>query len=91
MVGPKELSRTILATTFVDSVLPGFRTKMYFDKTDLYKKIYLILPNTYYESHSKAENYARQRGKANQKNVYSGDLEIRIITKSGKELFTRLQ
>jgi hypothetical protein len=43
MVGPKELSRTVLATTFVDSVLPGFKSKMYFDKTDLYKTIYLIL------------------------------------------------
>ncbi len=91
MVGPKELSRTLLATAFVDSVLPGFKTKMYFDKTHPYKKIYLILPNNYYESQSKAENYARQIGKVYQEKVYPGELEIRIMNKSSEELFTRLQ
>lgn len=91
MVGPRELSRTLLATTFVDSVLPSFKTELYFDRTDLYKTIYLILPNKYYVSKANAESYAVKIGKAYQESVYPGKLEIRIMQKNRKDLFTHLQ
>lgn len=91
MVGPKELSRTLLASTFVDSVIPRFKTDIYFDNTDLYKTIYLILPQTYYKSSIKAEAYATQIGKIYQKKVYPGNLEIRIMQKNREDLFARLQ
>ena len=90
MVGPKELSRTTLATAFVDSILPAFNTTMYFDKTDLYKTIYLVLPESYYESISKAESLAKKIGSAYQEKVYPGDLEIRIMKKNTDDLFSRL-
>ena len=91
MVGPKELSRTLLATTFVDSILPAFKAEMYFDKTDLYKTIYLILPANYYESAASTENYARKIGQAYQKKVYPGDLEIRVMQPNRHDLFTQIQ
>lgn len=91
MVGPKELSRTLLATAFIDSVLPGFKSEMYFDKTYLYKIIYLILPKSYYVSSGKAETYAMQIGKAYQKAVYPGSLEIRVMKENREDLFIRLQ
>jgi uncharacterized protein YgiM (DUF1202 family) len=90
MVGPKELSRTKLASVFVDSILPAYNTSMYFDKTDLYKTIYLILPESYYQSVDKAEKLARKIGLAYQEKVYPGALEIRIMKKNTDDLFTRV-
>lgn len=91
MVGPKELSRTLLATAFVDSLLPGLNADMYFDKTDLYKTIYLVLPHKYYDSQKNAAMYAKKIGKKYQEKVYPGNLEIRIMKKNREDLFTQLQ
>jgi hypothetical protein len=91
MVGPRNLSRTLLATAFVDSILPNYKADIYFDNTDLYKTIYLILPQTYYKSVGKAETYARQIGKKYQEKVYPGSLEVRIMHKNREYLFSRLK
>lgn len=91
MVGPKELSRTLSAAAFVDSILPGFNSEMYFDKTDLYKTIYVILPDSYYTSKNKAQIYATEIGKDYQKFVYPGHLEIRVMEKNRENLYLRIQ
>jgi len=90
LVGPRELSRTILASVFVDSLLPNFQSQMYFDNEALYKIVYLILPNSYYTSTSKAEEYATEIGKLYQKKVYPGKLELRIMTKDTDDLYARV-
>ncbi|MBN1409152.1 MAG: SH3 domain-containing protein [Calditrichaceae bacterium] len=90
MVGPKELSRTKLAAAFVDSILPAYNSTVYFDNTDLYKTIYLILPESYYQSENKAESLAGKIGAVYQEKVYPGDLEIRIMKKNTDDLFSRI-
>jgi hypothetical protein len=91
MAGPSNLSRTRLARAFVDSVLPAYNAEMYFDKTDLYQTIYLILPASYYNSKDKAENYARNIARNYQKSVYPGNIEIRVMQKNRQDLFIRFQ
>jgi hypothetical protein len=92
LVGPRSLSRTILARAFVDSTLPAFNCEMFFDKEELYRIIYLILPEKYYTSKAKVAEQARFVGKAYQEKVYPGDLEIRIMKSlSNSELFLKVQ
>jgi hypothetical protein len=92
LVGPKNLSRTALAKTFVDSVLPAFNSEMYFDKQELYRVVYLILPEQDYSSKARAAQKARELGEAYQEKVYPGDLEIRIMKPDAPdELFMNVQ
>jgi hypothetical protein len=90
LVGPEDLSYTRKATFFVDSLLPRFNSQMFFDKEDLYKTAYLILPDEYYKSESKAETYAKELGTLYQEKVYPGDVELRVMTKDRKNLFKRI-
>jgi hypothetical protein len=92
LVGPRSLSRTILAKAFVDSTLPAYNCEMFFDKEKLYRIIYLVLPEKYYSSKAKIAEQARLVGKAYQEKVYPGDLEIRIMKPiSTSELFLKVQ
>lgn len=91
LVGPKTLSRTILARAFVDSTLPAFSTEVFFDTQELYKVIYMILPEPAYASKTKTAEEAKKLGRVYQDKVYPGDLEIRVL-KPGpeKELFMKV-
>ncbi len=90
LAGPRSLSKTRMAAAFADSVLPAFDAKLFFDKTDLYKTVYLTLPAAFYQSESKARKQAQKIGKAYQKKVYPGTVKIRILKPESQELFTRL-
>ncbi|HID40049.1 MAG TPA: SH3 domain-containing protein [Calditrichaeota bacterium] len=91
LIGPRSLSYTTLASAFVDSVLPNFRAEMFFDKTDLYKTVYLTLQSEYYTSKKKANDFARKIGLVYQQKVYPGFVELRILKPDGKELFSKVQ
>lgn len=92
LVGPRYLSRTILARTFVDSILPALNAEMYFDKDEPFRIIYLIIPESDYSSKSRAAQKAREIGRVYQEKVYPGDLEIRIMNPDAqKELFMKIQ
>ena len=91
LVGPRSLSYTTLASAFVDSVLPNFRAEMFFDKTDLYKTVYITLKPEYYASQTRAKDMARKIGKAYQQKVYPGAVELRILKPNGKDLFAKVK
>ena len=91
LLGPRSLSYTTLARAFVDSLLPHFRAEMYFDKTDLYKTVYLTLQPEYYTSKKKANEFARKIGLAYQQRVYPGAVELRILKPDSKELFSKVR
>ncbi len=90
LIGPRSLSHTRMAAAFADSTLPAFQSELYFDKTELYRTIYLILPEKYYMSESSAKAQARNIGEAYQEVVYQGDIEIRVMKPATQELFTKV-
>ncbi len=91
LAGPRTLSLTRMASAFTDSILPAFDAKMFFDKTDLYKTIYLTLRPNLYSSQKDARQEARKIGQAYQQKVYHGALEIRVMRPQTEELFLRLR
>lgn len=90
LIGPRSLSHTRMAAAFTDSTLPAFKSELYFDKTELYRTIYLILPENYYGSESGANAQARKIGDAYQEMVYQGDIEIRVMKPTTQELFSKI-
>lgn len=90
LAGPRNLSLTRMASAFTDSILPAFNAKMFFDKTDLYKTIYLTLDTKFYASQKRARREAQKIGRAYQQKVYHGSLEIRVMHPNTKELFLRV-
>ena len=87
LAGPRSMSLTRMASAFSDSILPAFNAKMFFDKTDLFSKVYLTLPPSFYSSKKKAKMLARKIGKVYQKKVYSGNIEILVMRPKSDELF----
>lgn len=88
LVGPRSLSRTRMATAFVDSVLPAFSAQLYFDKKETYRVLYLTLADTYYRSKKTAQTQARKIGRAYQQRVYPEYIEMRILKPQSKDLFS---
>jgi SH3-like domain-containing protein len=91
LVGPKNLSRTLMAAVFVDSVLPGYNVKMIFDKKKLYKIAYLIFPEKEYKNKKTLKLKAEKIGKDYQQKVYAGAVELRIMKTDEKSLFTKIK
>jgi uncharacterized protein YgiM (DUF1202 family) len=91
LAGPRTMSLTRMASAFTDSLLPAFGAKMFFDKTDLYKTIYLTMQSNFYTSQKKARNETQKIGRAYQKKVYHGALEIRVLHPQTEELFLRVK
>ncbi len=91
LAGPRNLSLTRMASAFTDSILPAFKAEMFFDKTDLYKTIYLTLRDDFYSSQKRVRREAQKIGRAYQQKVYHGALEIRVLHPQNKELFLRLK
>lgn len=89
LAGPRTLSKTRMAAAFADSILPAFDAKLFFDKTDLYKTIYITLPASFYQSQTKARKQAEKIGRAYQEKVYRGAVEVRLLQPESQELFTR--
>jgi len=89
LAGPRSLSLTRMASAFTDSVLPAFNAEMFFDKTELYKTVYLTLNTSYYASQKKVRSQAKKIGTAYQQKVYHGATEIRVMHPNTKELFLR--
>lgn len=91
LVGPRNLSRTVLAKAFVDSTLPGFNAQMFFDNEELYRTIYLVLPEGDYYSKATAAKRARRIAEVYQEEVYPGDLEVRVMQHDATDnLYLRL-
>lgn len=90
LAGPRTMSRTRMASAFSDSILPAFRSKIFFDKTDLFRKVYLTLPASYYSSQKNASNQAEKIGKAYQQKVYPGAIDILVMRPESEELFFNL-
>ena len=91
LVGPKNMSLTRMASAFVDSVLPGYHAKLFFDKTETYKIIYLTLPKGKYQSRADVLKTAREIGRLYQSEVYPGSVEIRVLKPESKDLFARVR
>ncbi len=91
MVGPKKLSRTLTASVFVDSVLPNYNAKMFFDKKRLYRTVYLIFPMQDYDNRQILKKKAKKIGEEYQRKVYPGAVEIRIMEPDKKTLFTKIK
>ena len=91
MVGPKDLSRTLMASVFVDSVLPNYKVKMFFDKKKLYKVVYLIFPQQDYNNPKELKTKAKKIGKEYQQKVYAGAVELRVMKTDEKTLFTKIK
>ncbi len=90
LAAPREFSLTRMASAFNDSIMPAFGGKLFFDKNDLFKIVYLKLEPTYYISLSKAEEKAKKIAKAYQNKVYHGKLEVRVIHPQTDALFARI-
>ncbi len=90
LAGPRTLSKTRMAAAFADSILPAFNAELFFDKSDLYKTVYVTLPASFYQSKAKARKQAKKIGNAYQEKVYHGAVEMRILKPESQELFTRL-
>jgi len=91
LVGPRNLSRARMASAFNDTIIPRFNAEMFLDKNATYKVVYLTLPDTYYASKASARKQARTIGRAYQRYVYPGAVEIRILKPGSRELFARLK
>jgi uncharacterized protein YgiM (DUF1202 family) len=91
LAGPKKLSRTLSASAFIDSTMPAYNTKMFFDSHQLYKIIYLIFPRQEYNDANKLLAKAKKIALKYQKEVYPGALEIRIMNPDEKTLFRKLK
>jgi len=79
LAGPRNLSRTALARTFADSVLPNFKASLFFDKTALYRIIYLQFTDPEYYRSPRMKDLVNQIGTAYQERVYPGEVEIRLM------------
>jgi hypothetical protein len=87
LAGPRKLSLTRMASAFADSVMPAFKAELYFDKTELYKVIYLTLDKSYYDTQKKAKDYANKIAEAYQHKVYAGKVEVRVMHHDKEELY----
>ncbi len=90
LAGPRNLSMTRMASVFVDTMLQDFNAEMYFDKKDLYKTLYLTLPEPAYKSKTEVSSLAKKIGRLYQEKVYPGKIEIRVLNPQSQELFLRL-
>ena len=90
MVGPPNMSKTLMAAAFVDSTLPNYNVKMFFDKKQLYKIVYLIFPESNYKNVQTLKSKAKKIGKEYQDKVYAGSVELRIMQPDEKTLFSKI-
>ena len=88
-VGPENMSYTRMAAAFVDSTLKTFETELFIDENDPYEIIYMVLPQRFYENKAHVRRYADEIGRLYQKQVYPGEVQIRILQADKKTLFTR--
>lgn len=89
LVGPRALSRTALAVAFVDSILPAFRSTMYFDNEKLYQKVYITLPPEYYRSENSAREQALKIARSYQERGYPGQVDVVVLQEDQENLFVR--
>ncbi len=87
VVGPRTLSKTVMAAAFNDSIMNHFEAKLYIDKNHPYQVIYL---ETNEQNVSKAKKLARIVGKAYQKKVYPGKLTVNLIRPHQKKYFAQI-
>ncbi|KAA3612997.1 MAG: SH3 domain-containing protein [Calditrichaeota bacterium] len=88
-VGTQSLSYSRLVTDFVESTMADYKTELFIDENNPYAVIYLVLPETYYDDKTEARSLAQKIGRKYQDAVYPGTVEIRIMKKDKKKLFTR--
>jgi uncharacterized protein YgiM (DUF1202 family) len=89
-VGPKSLSNSLRSAEFTKSRLKAYNAEMMIDKTNPYAVVYLVLADKYYTSKNAAEKIAKEIGDAYQKDVYAGQVEIRILKQDKQNLFSKV-
>lgn len=89
-VGPKSLSYGLKMTDFVESTIHTRGAEMFVDENNPYAIVYMVFPDIQYSSKGKAESFAREIGQKYQEDVYPGNVEIRILNKDQKTLFTKV-
>jgi len=89
-IGTKSMSYNILTTNFVDSTLQDSNVEMFVDEQNPYAVIYMVLPDNYYKNKNKANNLVKQLGLKYQQKVYPGKVEIRILAKDKKSVFSKV-
>ena len=89
-VGTKSMSYSIRSENFADSTLQDSNVKMFIDEQNPYEIIYMILPDNYYTDKNRAENLVKQLGLKYQQKVYPGRVEIRILSRDKKSVFSKV-
>ena len=89
LLGTADMSYAKRVADFADSTLKRFNTDLFIDENNPYAIIYMVLPDMYYQNKMHAKRYADQIAKLYQEKVYPGEVEIRILEKDKKTLFTR--
>ncbi len=76
LVGPRNLSKTIMAAAFNDSIMPNFSAQLFIDKNKPYKVIYLQ-----FEKHpgTKMDLYVKRIVNAYQEKVYRGAVTVHVL------------
>ncbi len=88
--GPENLSYARKSSAFLDGTLKKYNAELFIDKKKPYRVIYLVLESGYYKSVAQAAKRARVIGRAYQKEVWPGRVEIRVMKADKKTLFTRV-
>ena len=87
LLGPRYLSIFHRAVFFSDSLRDQEGIDLFFDKKLQHKRIYLSLPQYYYSTREKALNKAREIIDDFQKNVYSGEVILRVLKPGSPDEF----
>ncbi len=82
LIGPRNLSKTVMAAAFNDSVMPNFSAQLFIDKNQPYKVIYLKFDNI---DPSRMDLYVKRIANAYQQKVYAGTVSIHVIKDNSDE------
>lgn len=88
-IGEESFSYSRLATNFMEKIKKEYNTELFIDKENPYAVIYLVLPDEYYDDKITAQNFADEIGKMYQRDVFPGELEIRVLQQNKKKLYIR--
>jgi len=89
-IGTKSLSYNLKVENFADSTLQEHNVEMFIDEHKPYAIVYMILPENQYKDKSEATNFVKQLGIMYQEKVYPGKVEIRVLKKDRKTIFTKV-
>ncbi|MHB2155282.1 SH3 domain-containing protein [Calditrichota bacterium GD2] len=82
LVGPRNLSKTLMATAFNDSIMPRFSAQLFIDKNKPYRVIYLQFADG---KTSKPYSIIKRIARAYQKKVYHGTVTVHLIKPNSRK------